>query len=194
IQLANGFFGTFLSLRVAFENFSATMAGLVLSSYFAGFTLGALRCGKIIERIGHIRAYAAFAGLVVAATAAMPLLIGPLSWFVLRTIVGVGCAGIFVTTESWLNAKAQPSERGRIFSIYMVGTFIALALGQLLIGRARIETAAPFNAIVALSAVALVMVSTTRAEPPQATAAAAVPYGELSRAAPVAVVGAALSG
>ena len=76
IQLANGFFGTFFSLRVAIENFDA--AGLVLSAYFAGFTLGALRSGKIIERIGHIRAYAAFAGLVAAATAVMPLLVGSL--------------------------------------------------------------------------------------------------------------------
>ena len=53
------------------------MAGLVLSSYFAGFTLGAVRSDRIIARIGHIRAYAAFAGLVVAATVVMPLLVGP---------------------------------------------------------------------------------------------------------------------
>jgi len=162
------------------------MAGLVLSSYFAGITLAALRCGPIIERVGHIRAYAAFAGMVVAATATMPLLLGPLSCLVLRAVVGFGCARLFITTESWLNAKAQPAERGRIFSIYMVGTFLALALGQLLIGPAEIETAGPFNAIVALFAVALVMVSTTRAG---LTAAATLHYGELARAAPVAVVG-----
>jgi MFS family permease len=194
IQLANGFFGTFISLRVAIEDFGSTMAGLVLSSYFAGFTLAALRCGRIIERIGHIRSYAAFAGLVAAATAAMALMAGPLVWLVLRAIVGFGCAGLFITTESWLNAKAQPAERGRIFSIYMVGTFLALAVGQLLIGRARIETTTPFSAIVALFAVALVMVSTTRAEPPRATATNSLPYGQLARAAPVAVVGCVLSG
>jgi MFS family permease len=38
------------------------------------------------------------------------------------------------------------------------------------------------------------MVSATRAEPPRATAAAPLPYGHLFRGAPVAVVGAALSG
>jgi MFS family permease len=179
---------------VATEGFEATTAGLVLSSYFAGFTIGAVRCGRIIERIGHIRAYAAFAGMVVAATAAMPLLIGPLPWLVLRAIVGFGCAGLFVTTESWLSAKAPPSERGRVFSIYMVGTFVALALGQLLIGRVPIETAAPFSMIVMLFAGALVMVSTTRAEPPRATLTEELPYGQLTRAAPVAVAGAALSG
>ena len=193
VQLANGFFGTFVSLRVAMESFE--VPGLVLSAYFAGFTLGAFRCSRIIERIGHIRAYAAFSGLVAAAVALMPLLIGSLAWVILRAIVGFGCAGIFVTTESWLTAKALPSERGRVFSIYMVGTFLALALGQLLIARTDIKTAASFNVIVALFAVALIMVTAARAEPPRVGGAAAVlPYGVLARAAPIAVMGCALSG
>ncbi len=85
-----------------------------------------------------------------------------------------------MTTESWLNAKAPPSERGRVFSIYMVGKFLALAIGQLLIGSAEIQTGAPYNAIVTLFATALVMVTTTRAEPPQATATERLPYGQLS--------------
>src|SRR5215831_12764355 len=85
IQVANGFFTTFISLRVAIESFGAP--GLVLSAYFAGFTLGAMRCGRIIERVGHIRAYAAFAGLTAAATVVMPLLVGSLAWVVLRAIV-----------------------------------------------------------------------------------------------------------
>src|SRR5271163_1763326 len=38
------------------------------------------------------------------------------------------------------------------------------------------------------------MVSTTRTEPPRAASAEAMPYGQLARAAPVAVVGCALSG
>ena len=194
IQLANGFFGTFISLRVASEDFGATLAGLVLSSYFAGFALGAVRCGQIIKRVGHIRAYATFAGLVVAATAAMPLRVRPLPWLVLRAIVGFGCAGVFVTTESWLNAKAQPSQRGRVFSLYMVGTFLALAVGQLLIIWIEVKGAAPFNVIVDLFAVALVMVSTTRAEPPLTVAAEKLPYGQLARAAAVAVIGCAMSG
>ena len=194
IQLANGFFGTFISLRVAMEDFGATTSGLVLSSYFAGFTLGALRCERIIGRVGHIRAYAALAGMVVAATATMPLLPEPLAWLTLRAIIGFGCSGLFIATESWLNAKADPIERGRIFSVYMLGTFLALALGQLLIGKAQVETAEPFNGIAVLFAVALVIVSTTRAEPPRATASTSLPFGQLPRAAPVAVAGCMVSG
>jgi hypothetical protein len=33
------------------------MAALVLSGYFAGFTIGAPFCIRIVERFGHIRAY-----------------------------------------------------------------------------------------------------------------------------------------
>src|SRR5262249_56664592 len=99
IQLANGFFRTLISLRMAIEDFGSTLAGLGLSSYFAGFTLGAMRCARIIERVGHIRAYAAFAGLVAAATAAMPLWVGPIAWLVLRAVVGFGCGGLSVTAR-----------------------------------------------------------------------------------------------
>ena len=60
----------------------------------------------------------------------------------------------------------------------MVGTFLAIALGQLLIAGASIESAAPFSIIVALFAAALVLVSTTRAEPPQTTTAGELPYGQ----------------
>jgi MFS family permease len=194
VQLANGFFGTLVSLRVAIEDFGSTLAGIVLSSYFAGFTLAAVRCGRIIERVGHIRAYAAFAGLVAAATAAMPLWDDPIAWLVLRAVVGFGCAGLFITTESWLNAKAPADQRGRVFAIYMVGTFAALAAGQLLIAKADVGSAEPFNTIVALFALALVMVSTTRAEAPKIAAGATLPMRQLVRAAPIAVAGCLLSG
>lgn len=194
VQVANGFFGTFFSLRVALAEFDAVVAGLVLSSYFGGFTIGAYFCGRIIERYGHIRAYAAFAGTVVAATAAMALTNAALPWMILRAIIGLGCAGLFVTTESWLNAKAPPSERGWVFSIYMVGTFGALAAGQLVIGWVDLATTTPFNIIIALFAIALVLVSTTSAEAPRIATTTSLPYGQLSRAAPVAVAGAALAG
>ena len=162
IQLANGFFGTFISLRVAIEDFGPTMSGIVLSSYFAGFTLGALRCEPIIERVGHIRAYAAFAGLVVTATALMPLRVGPLPGVILCVAaVGFGCAGPLSPRRAGSMPRPSRAKRARVSSSYMFGTFLALALGQLLIGWARIETAGPFNAIVALFAAALVMVSTT---------------------------------
>src|SRR3979490_3034165 len=88
IQFANGFFGTFIALRVASEDFDATKAGLVLSSYFAGFTMGAFFSGRIHKRFGHSRVSAAFPGRVVPAPTAMPLVVEPVPWMVLRAIIG----------------------------------------------------------------------------------------------------------
>lgn len=192
VQLANGFFNTFISLRLAIETFDGS--GLILSAYFAGFTLGALRCKRIIDRIGHIRAYAAFAGVVAASTVVMPLIPGSRSWIILRALIGFGCAGIFVTTESWLSAKAEPAARGSVFSIYMVGTFLALALGQLLIARISINSATSFNTIVALFSLALILVTTARAEQPEVEVTEPLPYKALLNAAPIAVLGCVVSG
>src|SRR6516225_9544570 len=194
VQLAVGFFGTFMSLRVPLENFSATMSALVLSGYFAGYTIGAVCSARIIERVGHIRAYAALASLAVVATAVMPLAINGPTWLLLRAVIGFGCAGLFITTEGWLIAKAAPTERGRILSIYRVGMFIALAAGQILISQIDIRATSAFNVVVAIFAMALALVSLTRAEPPQITAATALPYGLLTQVAPVAVAGAAIGG
>jgi MFS family permease len=187
-QLANGFFGTLVSLRVSVEGFSGPLGGLVLSAYFAGYTVGAVRCGRIIERIGHIRAFAAFAGITASAAAAMPVAVSAVIWIILRAGIGFGAAGLFITTESWLNAKTEPENRGKVFSVYMVGTFAALGAGQLLIGGAEITSFRPFNLIAIFCAVALCMVCTTRAEQPSIGKVDHLPYGMLFRAAPLAVI------
>jgi MFS family permease len=198
VQLANGFFNTFLSLRLTTEGFGPSASGIVLSAYFVGFTIGAVGCGGVIQRIGHIRAYAAFAGLVIIGVAMMPLFISATAWTLCRMAMGIGCVGLFITTESWLNAKAQPDQRGRVFSTYMVGTFLALAVGQLVIAKLAIQSAAAFHVVGALFALALVMVCTTRAEAPTTVPAgeggASLAYGELTRQAPVAVAGCVISG
>jgi MFS family permease len=194
VQLAVGFFGTFISLRVPLENFRSTMSALVLAGYYAGYTIGAVYCSRIIERVGHIRAYAALASLAVVATAVMPLAINGPTWLLLRAVIGFGCAGLFITTEGWLIAKAAPTERGRVLSIYRVGMFIALAAGQILISQIEISATSAFNIVIAVFAMALALVSLTRAEPPQITATTALPYGRLTQVAPVAVAGAAVGG
>jgi len=194
VQLANGFFTTLVALRLGVEDFNPAFEGVIMSAFFVGFTIGSITCGGIIQRIGHIRSYAAFGGIVIGATVGMSMFVETSAWAVLRAAIGFGCVGLFVATESWLNAKASPATRGRVFSTYMVGTFLALALGQLLVGWLPLDSAVPFNIIIALFAAALVIVSMTRAEPPPIVSEVKLPYGELTRAAPLAVLGAVVAG
>ena len=58
---ANGLFHSLLALRMSQEGFDTTVAGLVTAAYFIGQLFGAMVCGRIIESVGHIRSFAAFA-------------------------------------------------------------------------------------------------------------------------------------
>ncbi|MDH7798853.1 MULTISPECIES: MFS transporter [unclassified Beijerinckia] len=194
VQLGNGFFTTFIALRLGIEEFSAALEGVILSAFFVGFAIGSVSCGSVIRRIGHIRGYAAFGGIAIGGTVGMALFVHPYAWVILRAAIGFGCVGLFVTTESWLNAKASPALRGRVFSIYMIGTFLALAFGQLLVGRLPLNGGDSFNIIVLLFVAALVIVSMTRAEPPILDRETPISYGEILRAAPIGVLGAATAG
>ena len=108
---------------------------------------------------------------------------------VLRALVGFGCAGLFVATESWLNAKATAATRGTVFAIYMVATYATFAGGQFMLNLASPTAFTLFALAAILFCLALAVVTTTRAEQPLPVASSHLKLGELSAAAPVAVVG-----
>ncbi len=166
IQLANGYIGTLIGIRLAAAHVEPVVAGIITSAYFAGYAAGAVLCHRLIDRAGHIRGFAAFAALVTAAFLGHPLYFDPILWAVLRAFVGFGCAGLFVATESWLNAKATAATRGTVFAIYMVATYATFAGGQFVLNLAAPSDFSLFALAAILFCVALVLVAMTRAEQP----------------------------
>ncbi|MDH3694623.1 MAG: MFS transporter, partial [Gammaproteobacteria bacterium] len=61
IMLANGLQGTLLALRASMEGFSATTVGMFMSGYFIGMIAGSIHTPRLVERVGHIRVFAALA-------------------------------------------------------------------------------------------------------------------------------------
>jgi len=189
IQLANGYIGTLIGIRLAAAQVEPAIAGVVTAAYFAGYATGAVLCQRLIDRAGHIRAFTAFAALVAAAFLIHPLHFDPVLWAVLRAAAGFGCAGLFVATESWLNAKATASTRGTVFAIYMVATYATFAGGQFMLNLAPPTAFTLFALAAILFCVALLLVATTRADQPVPVASSRLKAGELAAAAPVAVAG-----
>jgi MFS family permease len=189
IQLANGYIGTLIGIRLASAHVDAVVTGIVTAAYFAGYAAGAILCNRLIQRTGHIRTFAACAALVAAAFLGHALYFDPVLWAVLRALVGFGCAGLFVATESWLNAKATAATRGTVFAIYMVATYATFAGGQFVLNLASPTAFTLFALAAILFCLALALVATTRAEQPLPVASSRLKVGELSAAAPVAVVG-----
>ncbi|WP_051249265.1 MFS transporter [Inquilinus limosus] len=189
IQLANGYMGTLIGIRLSAGDVEPAVIGVVTSAYFAGYVTGALVCHRLIQRAGHIRAFAAFAALVVGSVLGHALYFHPVPWAVLRALTGFGCAGLFVATESWLTAKATSANRGTVFAIYMVATYATFAGSQFALNLASPGEFTLFALAAILICAALVIVATTRAEQPVITPGGRLRAGELVTAAPVAVAG-----
>src|SRR5262249_24822404 len=122
------------------------------------------------------------------------LYFSPLLWALLRALVGFGCAGLFVATESWLNAKASAATRGTVFAVYMVATYATFAGGQFMLNLAAPTDFSLFALAAILFSIALVMVSMTRAAQPIPVPGTRLRAGELLAAAPVAVTGCLAAG
>jgi MFS family permease len=194
IQLANGFLGTLVSIRVGAAHFAPALAGLVLAAYYGGYSLGAMTIGNLIRRIGHIRAFAGLAGLVAASVVLLPVLVSAPFWIVARGLTGFGCSGLFIATESWLNAKAPSQLRGSVFATYMVATYATFGSGQFMLNLADSGGFELFAVASALFCLALVPVSMTHAAAPVLPPSPRLRRKELRHVAPVALVGCAVSG
>jgi len=189
-----GLLFTALGLRAGLMEFPVTVTGLVMSAYFAGFILGTYVCPAIIRRAGHIRAFAAMASIASTMPILHALVLTPWAWGALRLVTGACVVGLYMVIESWLNALAPNSGRGKIFAAYMATTLGALALGQFLILIGDVLGFTPFALVSILLSLALVPVALTRVPEPPPVAAPRPALRRLFAVAPVGFVGALASG
>jgi MFS family permease len=82
--LGSGLLNTLVSVRMAAEDFPAATIGIVLSSFYTGLLVGSFCCHRLIQRIGHIRAFTVFAAMTTAAALLYGLYLSPWFWALLR--------------------------------------------------------------------------------------------------------------
>jgi MFS family permease len=186
--------GTLLGLRLELEGYTAARTGLVLAFHAVGFVLGSLYSERIIRRVGHIRAFAAFGALASAAILVHPMYVEADLWIGLRLLVGFCIAGLLLIVESWVNGVATAQTRGTLLSIYLVLFYLASAGGQLIIGLGNPGQFYLFSIAAILVALSLVPLSLTQSVAPQLPEATRVGVREVALQAPLAVAGALSSG
>lgn len=183
-----------LGLRAGLEGFPTVVTGLVTSAYFAGFVLGTRICPLLIRRVGHVRAFAALASLASTMPILHALWVAPAWWALLRGLTGVCLVGLYIVVESWLNVLAAPAQRGRVFSLYLAVSGLAMALGQglLLVGD-RLGFV-PFALVSVLLSFALLPLTLTPVVEPEPLPAPRLGLRALYRLSPLGLAGAFGSG
>lgn len=194
LMAGGGFLSTLIGVRLERAGFSALFIGLVGTAYFAGLAIGSLRVPRLIRRVGHIRAFAAFVALLSASTLAYAIYRSPWLWGGLRFIDGLCVAGVFVCLESWLNERAEGATRGSVLAGYMIALYAGQAIGQFLLNLSEAKPSMPFLVASILVSLAAIPVVLTRISAPPPDDGAALPMRTLYGISPLGVVGALVTG
>jgi len=190
----NGLLNTLLSTRMAVAGFSTATTGVVLSCYFVGLLTGSFTCHRLIQRVGHIRAFTVFAATTTAATLLHGLYLSPEFWGALRFLSGITTFGQFMVIESWLNECTQAHYRGRVFSIYMTLSYLGIGVGQQLLNLGDVQGQTLFIIAGFLFAICLVPVSTTQGIHPRLPETKPYHFGSIFRKAPLGMLGSMAAG
>jgi MFS family permease len=190
LQAANGLLQALMPLRMQAEGLSVSAIGIVAAAYGLGFSSGCFLAPSFIRHVGYIRAFASLAAIAAVVVLTMTQAHSTLAWALLRGLTGITFACIFTVTDGWISARAVSGHRGRVLSIYMICTKIALMLSPLAIGLGSILADGLFMAISAVMSLSLLPIAATTTEEPPAPRSVRIRVRSLFLAAPSAVVGA----
>ena len=139
LMVGNGLQGTLLGLRGDQEGFSTFALSVVMSAYFLGFLFSSRFTPKLIQRVGHVRVFAALGSMVSAVLILYPVLVEPWAWTIGRVIIGFCFCGVYITAESWLNDASTNETRGKSLSLYMIVQMAGIVFAQWIVSRGDVS-------------------------------------------------------
>ena len=188
IVVSHGFQGNLLGIRSVIENFNFIATGIMMSAYFVGFFIGATVVPRLVTKVGHIRVFAAFASMASLSSLVHVVFVDPYVWIFARFLTGFSMIGIFIIVESWLNDRANNKTRGKVLSLYMLVTYVGMALGNLLLNVSNPRYYEPFILISLLFSIALIPILLTKRKPPKFRKNSAIKIKELFKISPFGAV------
>ena len=184
-----GLQGALLPMRATLESFSPLAVGAMGAAYFLGFTLGCLKAGELVKRVGHVRVFLSMTALASAAPLVHALAVIPWPWGFLRFVTGFCFAVLYVVIESWINERSSNENRGFVFSAYTMINLTVLAIGQMmtwLYDPSGMQLFAIASVLVSLAAIPIAL---SASPSPEAPHTAKVDLPKLLRVSPTGTAG-----
>lgn len=194
LMLGTGFLMTYISVRLDFEGFDATVIGYVHSAYYAGFLIGALKIESLIKRVKHIRSFAIFASFATSLIAIQGMWLNPFFWIGIRFASGLCVASLYVVIESWLLTVTPQSNRGTILSFYMISLYSAQAASQFLLEMISLSSLEAFLITAFLCSLSIIPVAFTNAKTPTISENSSFRIFRVMKTAPFGFFGCMFSG
>lgn len=194
LMLGAGLQASLLGVRATLENFPTAVIGLVMSAYYVGILIGTIAAPRLVQKVGHVRVFAALSAIASAAILVQAVWVHPVPWAAMRLATGVCFAGIYVVAESWLNDRATRANRGRLLAVYMLVLYVGLGSAQFLLNLASPRSTTLFMLTSVLISFAMVPIVISAQQVPERAVPRSVRYRDLYRNSPLGVVAVTVSG
>ncbi len=188
IMIAHGLQMQVMGIRSVNENFNLITTGIFMSGYFVGYFLGSQTTPKLVQKVGHIRVFAAFASLASLSALVAAIYVNPFMWTLSRFLTGISLVSCYIVAESWLNDRATNKNRGQLLSAYMIILFGGLAIGMLLLNVSNPNNYEPFILVSILLSLALVPILLTKRSAPKFKKIGTISVKELFKISPLGTV------
>jgi MFS family permease len=194
VLLGHGLLLTLLPITASEMGFSAVQVGLTGTGYFVGFVVGCLLTPFVLKRVGHIRSFAILASFYTTVILLFVWSQSFIGWFILRFMVGVMIAGIYMIIESWLNERADSTKRGTILAFYSMLNLVMITLAQQLLNFAGVTPVLLFALAGIFLSLSIVPVSITLSLAPTPVSKVSVDFKKVWKHSHIGLIGASFSG
>ncbi len=189
LQLSSGGVGPLDALSGIRLDFSTQQVGMLGSAHFLGFFIGCWWAPRLMGRVGHSRAFAAFTASGAMGLLAHMIVIDAYAWAVMRVASGMCIAGCYTVIEAWLNARITNQNRGRAMGSYRIVDTGASLVAQLLVAVLEPADYVSYNLLALLCCASLLPLTLTRASQPETPEAPRLRPGLAWTCSPLAVAG-----
>ena len=194
LMVGNGMQGTLLGIRGGIEGIPTFQMSVVMSGYFAGFLLGSLTVPALIKNVGHVRVFAALGSMISSVLVLYAVEPNWIWWTLLRGIIGYCFCGVYITSESWLNAGSTNENRGQTLSAYMIVQLLGIVAAQALLNTSDPGGYMLFIVASVLVSFAFMPILLSARPAPQFQTIKRMSFVRLYRASPLGCVGIFLMG
>ncbi len=197
LQTSTGGLGPLDALSGFALGFTTQQIGLLGSAHFFGFLIGCWWAPRVMGKVGHSRAFAAFTATGAIGLLAHMLVLDPYAWAAMRIASGLCIAGCYTVVEAWMQAKVTNSTRGRAMATYRIVDLGGSLGAQLLISVLPAASDVSYNILALLCCATLIPLTLTTVQQPATPSAPRLRPSLAIQRSPLAAAGvlvAALSG
>ncbi len=189
LQLSSGGVGPLDALSGIKLEFSTQQIGILGSAHFLGFFIGCWWAPRLMGRVGHSRAFAAFTAAGAIGLLAHMMVVDAYAWALMRIASGMCIAGCYTVIEAWLNARVTNENRGRAMGSYRIVDTGASLVAQLLVAVLEPADYLSYNLLALFCCASLLPLTLTRASQPDTPDAPRLRPGLAWACSPLAVAG-----